>query len=119
MTTLYSACQTRARTNQPYRGDTNRGGVAMATWSTIKQQLSSVRSVRFGVAGALTAPAAVFLATPSSAAPAPGPESVGGWRARLGTGDVTSFAGPQPSGAPKPVGIALAGAALASLPPEP
>jgi hypothetical protein len=91
----------------------------MATWSTIKQQLSSVRSVRFGVAGALTAAVAVFLTTAGSAAPAAGPERVTGWRAQLGKGDVTSFAELQPSGAPKTVGIALSGAALASLPPEP
>jgi hypothetical protein len=91
----------------------------MATWSTIKQQLSSVRSVRFGVAGALTAAVAVFLTTAGSAAPAAGPERVSGWRAQLGKGDVTSFAELQPSGAPKTVGIALSGAALASLPPEP
>src|SRR5580765_1419079 len=119
MTTLYSTCQTRARGGQPYRGNTTSGGVVMATWSTIKQQLSSVQSVRFGVASALTAAVAVCLTTASSAAPAAGPERVTGWRAQLGKGDVTSFAELQPSGVPKTVGIALSGAALASLPPEP
>jgi hypothetical protein len=91
----------------------------MNAWSTIERRLTSVQTVRLSVAGALTAAVAVLLTASGSAAPAATPDRVTGWRSALGKGDVTSFAELQPNGAPKTVGIAISGAALASLPPEP
>jgi hypothetical protein len=87
--------------------------------TTLKHGLSSIQSVRLGVASALTTAVALLLTASGSAAPATAPDHVQGWRTQLGQGDVTSFAELQPTGAPKTVGIAISGAALASLPADP
>lgn len=91
----------------------------MNGWQSIARQLNGIRRVRLGVAGALTAAAALALTASGSAAPPTAPERVTGWRSQLGQGDATSFAVLQPSGEPSTIGIAISGAALASLPPEP
>jgi hypothetical protein len=91
----------------------------MSEWSTFKQRLLRIQGVRWAVASALGAAVALLLTASASTAPNAAPDRVTGWRAQLGTGDVASFAELQETGAPRSIGIAISGAALASLPSEP
>jgi hypothetical protein len=61
---------------------------------------------------------AVALTAWASGAPTSAADRVLGWRAKLGNGEVTSFAELQATGAPKAIGIRLSADTLAGLPSE-
>ena len=88
----------------------------MTNWTRFTQSLHEVRTVRWAIAGALTAAAALLLTTTSGAARQAEPDRVTGWHAHIGNGTVWSFAQLDSAGAPKAVGIEMSGATLASLP---
>ena len=91
----------------------------MTAWSTVTRRLAGPRGLRWAAASALTAAIGLLLTTAGSAAPGAPPERAAGWRVPLGQGEVTSFADLESSGAPRTLGIAISGRALASLPADP
>lgn len=88
----------------------------MTSRTRFTRSLHDLRTVRWAVAGAVTAAAALLLTTASGAARQDGTDRVTGWRAHIGNGTVRSFAQVDSTGAPKTLGIELSAATLASLP---
>jgi hypothetical protein len=119
MTAGYGDRQARARRSEPYRGDTNRGGVIVSILTTFGRRLQSREGLRWSVAGALTTAVVLLLATSGSAAPGVAAGRTLGWRAQLGQGHVSSFADVQESGGPKAIGIMIPTETLVTLPTEP
>src|SRR5690349_10963822 len=73
------------------------------------------RSVASGI---LAAACALLLTVSASGAQGASPDRIAGWRASLGSGEVTSFAQLQADGAPKAIGVLFSAAALQNLPTE-
>jgi hypothetical protein len=84
--------------------------------TTLARRLRDSSPARWGLVTTLVGMAAVALTASISAAPAAAPERAAGWRAKLGGGEVSSFAELESNGAPRAVGVAISGQALASLP---
>lgn len=85
--------------------------------------MSKVWMTRWNVAMALAAGLALLVTATLTAsegeASSGAPNRVLGWQARLGDGEVRSFADVQETGAPRAVGIMISATALAGLPADP
>jgi hypothetical protein len=91
----------------------------MSRQSTSAHRLSIGHPARWSVVGALVGACALLWTAAGNATPTAAQDRAVGWRAKLGQGTASSFAELQPDGAPRTIGIAVTGDALASLPQEP